>query len=155
MLVLILQCTSSYTGSVLWYASFYSLVYYIVVFSLFLWCSVVYYTLYITLVSSLSLLELNLLEDGALCWAVVWKTFPIVEALDPDKQVSTVHSAFTVYILSALTLYWHCNIAIYLVHYTECTFILAMLASYVWILNFLCSLVVVMLLYCCTWIVAS
>jgi hypothetical protein len=31
--------------------------------------------------------ELNLLENNALCWAVVWKIFPVVKYLDPDKQV--------------------------------------------------------------------
>jgi hypothetical protein len=31
--------------------------------------------------------ELNLLGNVALCWTVVWKIFPVVESLDPDKQV--------------------------------------------------------------------
>jgi hypothetical protein len=33
------------------------------------------------------LTELNLLGNVALCWTVVWKIFPVVESLDPDKQV--------------------------------------------------------------------
>lgn len=39
------------------------------------------------LVSSFLWEELNLLDDMNLCWSVVWKIFPEVAALDPDKQV--------------------------------------------------------------------
>jgi len=37
---------------------------------------------------TLAFTEENLLEDNALCWSVVWKIFPSVDPLDPDKQVS-------------------------------------------------------------------
>lgn len=49
-------------------------------------------------------LELNLLDDNALCWSVVWKIFPTVDPLDPDKQVGGRRLYLCVHILSKFDL---------------------------------------------------